>query len=62
MENHKKETGNNSCQNDIKFLIIYNNITNNPQETGSTFNDGILTVAVTVIGNAKQITYILKMT
>jgi len=28
MQNYKKEIGDNNCQNDIKYLKIYNTITN----------------------------------
>ena len=54
MENHKKKIGNNNHQNDIKSLNINNIITNNPHESANTFNDYILTVADTGIGNIKK--------
>jgi len=50
----KEEIGNNNCQNDIKFLKIKTTITNNPHEIAIMFNDNLLTVADSVIGNIKK--------
>ena len=50
----KEETGNNNCQNGIKFLKISNSVTNNPQEIPNTFTEYFFTVADTVIGYIKK--------
>ena len=62
MENYKKELVDNTCQNDIKYLNIYNTISNNPHEIPNTFNGYFVTVADILIGNIKKKRVILEMT